>query len=329
MNNTAISVKNLSKTFEFSTSSNKSGFFKKLLKREKKIIKAVDDITFEVKKGETVAFIGPNGAGKSTTIKMMTGILYPTSGDISVLGLNPQKNRSEMVYKIGVLFGQRSQLIFNLPLSDSFELFAKLYNISKQVFKNRFSELVEIFDLTEFVDQSVRKLSLGQRMRAEIALCLIHAPDVIFLDEPTIGLDITSRQRLRLELKKMNERENVTIFLTSHDVGDIEALCERTMIINNGKLVIDSSTRDLKKDRFNTKIIKLELKEPLESISLDGFDYTFTNNRFIEIKLDTSTRSINSTIKMLLDKFSVNDIDVNDPSLETIISQIYENEKQK
>ena len=192
---------------------------------DKKNIKAVEDISFEVKEGERVAFIGPNGAGKSTTIKMLTGILFPTSGSINILGLDPSKNRKKLAYQIGTVFGQRSQLLPNLPLTDSFEFFGVMYDMSNLQIKERTKELIALFDLTEFIDQPVRKLSLGQRMRAEVAVSLIHKPKIIFLDEPTIGLDIVAKKALRDLLLKINEEEKVTIFLTSHDVGDIESIC--------------------------------------------------------------------------------------------------------
>ncbi len=234
------------------------------------IVTAVDDISFTVPEGQAVAFIGPNGAGKSTTIKMLTGILYPSSGDMSVAGLHPYTNRRELAFRIGTLFGQRSQLVPNLPVADSFELFGAMYELSPATVRRRQKELVNLFDLGEFVDRPVRKLSLGQRMRAEIAVALIHKPEIIFLDEPTIGLDIVAKKSLREVLARINRDEGVTLFLTSHDVGDIEALCTRTMVVNHGRIVVDESTDALKKDYFGQRAVKMVAVEPsLEEIIQD------------------------------------------------------------
>ncbi|MFA6514780.1 MAG: ATP-binding cassette domain-containing protein [Candidatus Paceibacterota bacterium] len=215
--NNSITVSKLNKEFSFSVKKVSSGWFKNLFTSEKRTIKAVSDVSFEVKEGERIAFIGPNGAGKSTTIKMLTGILFPSSGEINVLGYNPSKDRKKLAYKIGTVFGQRSQLLPNLPLTDSLEFFGVMYDMTNKEIKNRTAELIELFDLGSFIDQPVRKLSLGQRMRAEVAASLIHRPRIIFLDEPTIGLDIVAKKSLRDLLLKINEEEKVTIFLTSHD----------------------------------------------------------------------------------------------------------------
>jgi len=245
MNTDAILVSHLSKHFSFPVKDPSSGWAKNLFAPEKKEIKAVDAISFTVQEGETVAFIGPNGAGKSTTIKMLTGILFPTSGTLRVLGLDPSKNRKKLAYSIGTVFGQRSQLLPNLPLTDSFEFFGVMYDLKDKEIKARTEELVDLFELHSLIHQPVRKLSLGQRMRAEVATSLIHKPKIIFLDEPTIGLDVVAKKTLRDLLLTINREEKTTIFLTSHDVGDIETLCERTIVINHGTLVQDSPTQEL------------------------------------------------------------------------------------
>ncbi len=226
-----IEVKNLRKTFN-----HKSGVFV-----------AVDNISFSIAQGETVALIGPNGAGKSTTIKMLTGILYPSSGEVSVLGLSPQKNRKEVVQQIGAVFGQRSSLLPNLPLQDTLSLFGVMYGMSKKEIKERIEYLKSILDMKSFHDQPIRTLSLGQRMRVEVACALVHNPKILFLDEPSIGLDIIAKQALRETLINLRNEHNVTIFLTSHDVGDIEAICDRTIIVNHGRIVVDEPTGELHK----------------------------------------------------------------------------------
>lgn len=220
---------------------------KKSFKQKGKSIVAVDNINFTVKQGETVALIGPNGAGKSTTIKMLTGILHPSSGEVSVFGLSPIKNRKEVVSQIGAVFGQRSNLLPNLPLADTLKLFGIMYGLSKSEIKERIEYLETTLDMKSFHDQPIRTLSLGQRMRVEIACALIHNPKILFLDEPSIGLDIIAKQNLREVLLYLRGKHNMTIFLTSHDVGDIEAICERTIIINHGRVVVDEPTSELHK----------------------------------------------------------------------------------
>src|SRR3989339_434716 len=257
MKSDSIIINNLSKKFTFPVKDASSGWLKNLFFPERKDIIAVDNISFSVKSGERVAFIGPNGAGKSTTIKMLTGILFPTSGQVSVLGLDPVKDRKKLAYQIGTVFGQRSQLLPNLPLTDSLEFFGVMYDLTDEQIKNRIKELIELFDLGSFITQPVRKLSLGQRMRAEVAASLIHKPKIILLDEPTIGLDVVAKKSLRDLLLKINQEENTTIFLTSHDVGDIESLCDRTIVINDGIVIKDLPTQDLAKTFVYEKYIDL------------------------------------------------------------------------
>jgi ABC-2 type transport system ATP-binding protein len=322
----SIIVSNLAKEFSFSVKKISSGWFKNLFTSEKRTIKAVSDISFEVKEGERIAFIGPNGAGKSTTIKMLTGILFPSSGEINVLGFNPSKDRKKLAYKIGTVFGQRSQLLPNLPLTDSFEFFGVMYDMTNEEIKKRISELIGLFDLGSFIDQPVRKLSLGQRMRAEVAVSLIHRPKVIFLDEPTIGLDIVAKKSLRDLLLKINEEEKVTIFLTSHDVSDIESICNRTIIINNGIVVKDLPTTELSKSFLTKKNIDLIPKDSFDNFPIlpDGMEYALKEKNKLTIMVDINKISIQESIKKLLDLFEAEDIDIYNTGLESIIRHIYE-----
>ncbi|MDQ3075952.1 MAG: ATP-binding cassette domain-containing protein [bacterium] len=220
---------------------------KKAFKHKGTEIVAVDDVSFTILQGESVAFIGPNGAGKSTTIKMLTGILWPTDGTISVLGFSPQNDRKKVVSQIGAVFGQRSSLLPNLPAEDNLKLFGIMYGLSKEKARERIAHLFEVLSINSFSTQPIRTLSLGQRMKVEIACALIHDPKILFLDEPSIGLDIIAKQTLRETLLNLREKNNMTIFLTSHDVGDIEAICDRTIIINHGRVVVDEPTKDLNK----------------------------------------------------------------------------------
>lgn len=324
--NNSIMVSKLNKEFSFSVKKVSSSWLKNLFTSEKRTIKAVSDISFEVKEGERIAFIGPNGAGKSTTIKMLTGILFPSSGEVNVLGFNPSKDRKKLAYKIGTVFGQRSQLLPNLPLTDSFEFFGVMYDMTNEEIKKRTNELVDLFDLGSFIDQPVRKLSLGQRMRAEVAVSLIHRPRVIFLDEPTIGLDIVAKKSLRDLLLKINEEEKVTIFLTSHDVSDIESICNRTIIINNGTVVKDLPTTELSKSFLTKKNIDLIPKDSFDNFPIlpNGMEYSLKEKNKLTVMVDINTISIQESIKKLLDLFETEDIDIYNTGLESIIRHIYE-----
>lgn len=321
-----ISVTNLTKDFTFSVKQQGAGFFKNLISPIKRSIKAVDNISFSVEEGERIAFIGPNGAGKSTTIKMLTGILFPTSGKISVLGLDPSKERKKLAYKIGTVFGQRSQLFPNLPLTDSLEFFGVMYDLSEKQIKTRTTELIKQFELENFKDQPVRKLSLGQRMRAEIAASLIHKPKVIFLDEPTIGLDVVAKKALRELLLKINKEDKTTIFLTSHDVSDIEHLCGRTVIINNGKVVKDLPTSELGKSFVREKYVDIILDEaPKNFPNLPaGIKYIDKAKNKVTLSVDIENQSISEALQKVLPYFSVLDIDVYSMDLETVIREMYE-----
>lgn len=331
MSEFAIKVNNLSKEFLFSVKDKNKNFISNLFNPNKKQVVAVNDISFAVKKGERIAFIGPNGAGKSTTIKMLTGILFPTKGKINVLGFDPQEDRKKLAYKIGTVFGQRSQLFPNLPFIESMFFFGVMYDMKKAEIKKRIEELVNVFDLDEIRNQPVRKLSLGQRMRAEIACALIHKPKIIFLDEPTIGLDVVAKKALRELLLKLNREEKTTIFLTSHDVGDIESLCDRTIIINHGQIVKDLPTEELTKNFIYEKYIDLILDEQVTDNQLPvldkGISYKDITKNKISFVIDLKNIDLKNAIKFLLDNFSVVDINVSDIDLETVIREMYVKDK--
>ena len=243
----AITVENLSKTFRVKRKEKgMRGSIKAILHPQTEEIRAVKGVTFAVEEGEMLAFIGPNGAGKSTTIKMLTGILYPDGGRVEVLGLDPTKKRKQLAYRIGTVFGQKEQLWTHLTPYDNFRFFGAIYDLSEQETEERIAELAERFALRDFIDTPVRNLSLGQRIRCEIVASLIHKPRVLFLDEPTIGLDPVVKETVRELIRQMNREEHTTIFLTSHDVGDIEKLCQRIIIVNDGQIVLDDSVERLK-----------------------------------------------------------------------------------
>ncbi|NLA08412.1 MAG: ATP-binding cassette domain-containing protein [Parcubacteria group bacterium] len=326
MNTYSITVSNLTKKFSFSARNASSGWLKNLFSPETKEIVAVNDISFSIKHGERIAFIGPNGAGKSTTIKMLTGILFPTSGKVNILGFDPTKDRKKLAYQIGTVFGQRSQLLPNLPLTDSLEFFGVMYDMPEKEIKRRIAELVELFNLGSFITQPVRKLSLGQRMRAEVAASLIHKPKIIFLDEPTIGLDVVAKKSLRDLLLKINKDENTTIFLTSHDVGDIESLCDRTIVINHGTIIKDLPTQDLAKTFVYEKYINLVALNNFNNFPElpEGIRYSSKDKNKITVVVDINKINLQESLKKLLDLFEVEDIDVYNADLETVIRHIYE-----
>ncbi len=326
MKSESIIISNLSKKFTFPVKNKSNSWIKNLFKPEIREVVAVNNISFSVKSGERIAFIGPNGAGKSTTIKMLTGILYPTSGKASVLGLDPVKDRKKLAYQIGTVFGQRSQLLPNLPLTDSLEFFGVMYDMTEEQIQSRIIELTKLFELESFIDQPVRKLSLGQRMRAEVAASLIHKPKIILLDEPTIGLDVVAKKTLRDLLLKINKEEGTTIFLTSHDVGDIESLCDRTIIINHGIVIKDMPTEDLSTSFIFEKYIDLIPMTRFESFHElpEGMKYVLKGANKITITVDSNKISVQKSLKKLLEIFEVEDIDVYNADLETVIRHIYE-----
>ena len=322
----SILVSNLTKKFTFPVKNAALGWMKNLFVPEIREVTAVDDVSFSIAHGERVAFIGPNGAGKSTTIKMLTGILFPTSGTVNILGLDPTKDRKKLAYRIGTVFGQRSQLLPNLPLTDSLEFFGVMYDLDNAHIKTRIGELMELFDLGSFIDQPVRKLSLGQRMRAEVAASLIHKPEIILLDEPTIGLDVVAKKSLRDLLLRINEEEGTTIFLTSHDVGDIETLCERTIVINHGTVIKDLPTEDLAKAFVFEKYIDLIPTTQFQDfVELPhGVEYLSKSANKITVVVDVNKASVKESLKRLLDVFDIEDVDVYNADLETVIRHIYE-----
>lgn len=326
MDGNVIKISNISKVFTFPVKRKGASFLRNLISPEIKTVTAVNSISLTVKAGERIAFIGPNGAGKSTTIKMLTGILFPSEGSISVLGFDPSKDRKKLAYHIGTVFGQRSQLFPNLPITDSFEFFGVMYDLSKAEIAARTKQLIEQFDLGDFANQPVRKLSLGQRMRAEIAVSLIHKPKIIFLDEPTIGLDVVAKKALRELLIKINQEEKTTIFLTSHDVGDIETLCERTVIINHGKIVTDMATSELGKSFVHEKYISLVLESELTKNPKlpDGIKYASIDSGKVTLSVDLRKYTVSDALQKVLPYFKVSDIDVYNVDLETVIREMYE-----
>lgn len=322
-----ITTKNLCKTFKVKLKEKGlKGSLKSIVKPQYKTVNAVNNINLEVEQGEIIAFIGPNGAGKSTTIKMLTGILYPTSGEINVLGINPTKNRKQLAYKIGTVFGQKEQLWTHLTPYDNFKFFGAIYDMEEKAIEEKIEELKTLFELDSFINTPVRNLSLGQRIRCEIVASLIHNPEILFLDEPTIGLDPVVKENIRLLIKRMNKQYKTTIFLTSHDVGDIEKLCKRVVIVNHGEIILDDTMQNLKYNYLNKKIVEVKLKEKANFKNEDGITILKDKDFNLKIEVDNSKKTVTDVIKML-DPEKILDINISNIPLEEIITKIYKADK--
>ncbi|MFN2290231.1 MAG: ATP-binding cassette domain-containing protein [Anaerolineae bacterium] len=322
---TVIEARQLTKTFVAREKQpGLAGSLRALFRPVQRETEAVKGISFTVDQGERLAFIGPNGAGKSTTIKMMVGILYPTSGEARVLGMVPWRQRQRLAYEIGAVFGQKSQLWYHLPPQDSFDLLARIYEQKPADYRQRLAYLVGLFEIDEYLDVPVRKLSLGERMRCEIAASLLHRPRILFLDEPTIGLDVVVKQRIRDLILELNQEEGVTIFLTSHDAGDVEVLCKRAMVINHGEVIFDGRVSTLKRDYIHTKTISLKLEEPWQGVEAPGVQVLKHKGYGVKLQVDTDTTPIDEVVGRLLACYRIADINVDNPPMEEIIGRIYE-----
>ncbi len=321
-----ISVKDVSKDFRVPEKT-KQSFLSSMFYRRWKTVRVLHDVSFSVNEGEFVGYVGPNGAGKSTTIKLLTGVLTPTSGEISVLGFNPTKQRYQYTYNIGVVFGQKSLLDFDLPVMDSFLLYKDVYELSDHEFKERLDFFSRILKIDELLHIPVRKLSLGQRMRCEIAASLLHKPKVVFLDEPTIGLDAIAKEEIRQFLREINKKEKVTIMLTTHDMDDIEALCERIIIVDDGKILYDGDLSSVKKRFVRHKTIEFELEEVknkrrYEAI-LDKASSVRKEGRWVRLMMPIEKINVAKAVEQLLSACVVHDLVVHEPSLEAVIREIY------
>lgn len=330
-----IQVQNVTKEF---VSAKKypglKGALKGLFSREKTRKMAVDDISFHIGKGEIVGYIGSNGAGKSTTIKMMTGILTPTSGSCLVNGVDPSKNRKKNAQNIGVVFGQRTQLWWDLPLSESFTILKEIYNVSDEDYREQMEFLNRVLGLEEFFSQPVRNLSLGQRMRADLGAALLHRPPVLYLDEPTIGLDLVVKDNIRSAIKEINEKYETTVVLTTHDIGDIEELCSRILIIDKGRLIYDGSLEELKEQYGTTRKVVLEVADPVAAGKLPLHEYLVVAQEDYETQVDLESNTVtvsfdknrlqvSDVIGQMMQHTQVKDIKIYETELAEIVKAIY------
>jgi len=328
----AIEVNQLQKTFQTKRKAEgMRGSLRSLFKPEYSSIEAVCRLTFQMEAGELLGFIGPNGAGKSTTIKILTGILHPSAGEAKVLGFTPWRDRQKLAYHIGTVFGQRPQLWYHLPAIDTFMLFGKIYELDDKETRKRVAYLSEAFEIQHLLETPVRKLSLGQRMRCEVAASLLHRPKLLLLDEPSIGLDVVAKQRIRDSIKLMAQEENVGVLLTSHDAGDLEALCRRVIIINHGQIVYEDKVSNLKRKFLTRKLVEVRYAEEVsKDFRIDGVEILKVGRYGVKLRFDTKQTPVDSVISRLSDVGELVDITVSDPPLEEVIAKIYEqaNENQ-
>jgi ABC-2 type transport system ATP-binding protein len=288
---------------------------------------AVDQVSFRIEPGERVAFVGPNGAGKSTTIKMLSGILHPSGGTASVLGLVPWQERRRLAYRIGAVFGQRSQLWYHLPALDTFELLGRVYDRDRVGHQRRLSELTARFELGPELQKPVRELSLGQRMRCEVVASLLHDPDIIFLDEPTIGLDVTAKAVIRDVLREQSRREGKTLLFTSHDTGDMESVCDRVIIIHHGRVLIDQPIAELRQAHLRHKLLTVETVEPDVpidvSVDLPGVTVVDRQPHRLELRVDLDRLPVERAVQHVMARARLRDLTINDPPMEEIIRELY------
>ncbi|HET6855908.1 MAG TPA: ABC transporter ATP-binding protein [Streptomyces sp.] len=295
---------------------------KGVLRREKTQVRAVDGITFSVPRGEMVGYIGPNGAGKSTTIKMLTGILTPSGGTVRVAGIDPSRERTRLAQRIGVVFGQRTTLWWDLPLRDSYRLVHRMYRIPDARFKENMARCVEHLDLGELLDVPVRQLSLGQRMRGDIAAALLHDPEVLYLDEPTIGLDVVSKAKVRDFLRDLNTERGTTVLLTTHDLTDIEQLCKRVMVIDHGRLVYDGALAGLHEVGESERTLVVDLERELPPVTVDGARVVRVEGPRQWLAFPASV-SAAPLVAAVAERYPLVDLSVREPDIEAVIAKMY------
>ena len=324
----AIHVSNLTKTFRTKRKAAGLGAsMRSLVKPQYSLVEAIRGLSFEMDSGELLGFIGPNGAGKSTTIKILTGILFPGGGDVRVLDYVPWKQRRQLAYSIGTVFGQRPQLWYHLPAIDTFTLFGKIYELDDRQTKQRIAYLAEAFEIEDLLETPVRKLSLGQRMRCEVAASLLHKPKLLLLDEPSIGLDVVAKQHIRDAIREMASQENVGVLLTSHDAGDLEALCKRVIIINHGQIVYQDKVSVLKRSFLTSKLVEVRYAQQVSPDFQVAGTQTIKVSKDcygIKLRFDTVNTPVEKVMAHLSAAGTLLDITVSDPPLEEVIAAIYQ-----
>jgi ABC-2 type transport system ATP-binding protein len=322
-----IKVENLTKTFQRQKRQQGLwGAVQGLFSREYEFKTAVDNISFEVERGEVVGYIGPNGAGKSTTIKMLIGILVPTSGHVEVRGLVPYKNRIENAKRMGVVFGQRTQLWWDIPVSESLNLMRYMFKIPDQQYHANLELFSEILDLKEFIHVPVRQLSLGQRMRADICAALLHNPDILYLDEPTIGLDVVAKENIRRFIREINQERNTTVILTTHDMSDIEKLCSRVMVIDRGHIIYDGGLQQLKELYGTEETLTVETEDDIpdfSSLYTLGIQEVSQEANKVSVRYDRKKINSTSIIQWIMERCKVKDFVVRETEIDEVIRKMY------
>lgn len=322
-----IRVRELTKSFKVNQRrKGLLGTFASLVVNNYKIVEAVKGISFEVRRGELLGYVGPNGAGKSTSIKMLTGILTPSQGEVLVNGLNPSQNRRDNAQQIGVVFGQRTQLWWDLPLLDSFELLRHIYKVSSEQYQRNLKIFRELLELDSFIHTPVRQLSLGQRMRGDIAAALLHNPAILYLDEPTIGLDVVAKERLRGFIRAINREQGVTVLLTTHDMNDIEQLCRRLIIIDKGSLIYDGGLDEIRQRYGKYRTLVVDLESGYDDEPLTVADATQVRaeglRRWLQFNRDDISAA--TLIGRVAARYNLQDLSIEEPEIEAIIRRIYE-----
>ncbi|HUS61410.1 MAG TPA: ATP-binding cassette domain-containing protein [Acidimicrobiales bacterium] len=293
------------------------------LRRERVVVRAVDSVSLRVEPGELVGYIGPNGAGKSTTIKMLTGILVPSSGRVFVAGVDPQRRRVELARRIGVVFGQRTQLWWDLPLRDSFDLLRHIYRVDAQRHAANLAGFVELLEMGPFLETPVRQLSLGQRMRGDLCAALLHDPSILYLDEPTIGLDVVSKARVREFLAEVNRERGVTTVLTTHDLADVERLCSRLVVIDHGRVIHDGSVAETKERFGEWRTVIVDLEEDAPPLAIEGCETTQVDGIRQWVRFRAAERSAASVIAAIAAVARVRDLTIEEPAIDDVVTRIY------
>ena len=293
------------------------------VRRRRRIVRAVDGVSLSIDEGELVGYIGPNGAGKSTTIKMLTGILVPTSGSVRVAGVDPQRRRVELARRIGVVFGQRTQLWWDLPLRDSFELLRHVYRVPASVYETNLEAFVSLLDLSSFLSTPVRQLSLGQRMRGDLCAALLHDPVILYLDEPTIGLDVVSKARVREFLASVNRSRGVTVVLTTHDLADVERLCSRLVVIDHGRVIQDGTVASIKSQFGAYRTVVVDLEEAAPPLVVDGASVVRVDGPRQWLRFLRSETTAAAVVSSVVAQARVVDLSIEDPDIEDVVTRIY------
>jgi ABC-2 type transport system ATP-binding protein len=320
-----ITVENLQKHFRINKHHRGLlGTFRNLVEREVQVVRAVDGISFSVGEGELVGYLGPNGAGKSTTIKMLTGLLVPSGGEVKVNGLVPWRERERYVARIGAVFGQRTTLWWDLPLVESLDLLQHIYRIPKDRFQRNLAEFREVLELDSFLNSPVRSLSLGQRMRADLCAAMLHDPDLLFLDEPTIGLDVVAKERIRQFIAHINGERRTTVLLTTHDLADVEKLCDRVMIIDHGRLLFDGKLATLLERFGGTRQLVVDLAEPYDDVAVVGAEVAAHEGLRVTYRFERNVISASELIGRVSARFRLRDLSVREPEIEATVRRIYE-----